>query len=422
MLFELNLDAYVQARINYEVRNNVAFADDQFVMELSRPTLDYRSYLELPAFLFMTLSYCFFFSFYRVGASNVAPTTWPAAWLVFFLAFWLNPLPIFRRQARYWFLRVLFRVCTPGYSRVEFIAFFLADELNSLVYTMQNFYFIGCAYGHHWPGNVFTVCPSGKQWPYGLLLCLPALSRLIQCLKRWYDSRLGIHLINAGKYLSVILQQCLFVLWRSRGSEFHDASFIVWVIIATISATYTCSWDLVVDWSLFRPNAGLLRQDLGYGNHLVYYIAIVTNILIRFVFIWYIPASARHTRLRSFFFALAEMLRRWQWNFFRVETEHLGNADAYRVTREIPLPYRRVEHDIDDEDFGDSHQTPKKTNPLSVRLDRFRRGLVGESAGRGPGALNVGARGHAGQREYEARRPGDLRRRNTDAGGDNGEV
>lgn len=36
MMFELNLIAWVQARINYE-----------FVMELSRPVLDYRSYLEV---------------------------------------------------------------------------------------------------------------------------------------------------------------------------------------------------------------------------------------------------------------------------------------------------------------------------------------------------------------------------------------
>lgn len=96
----------------------------------------------------------------------------------------------------------------------------------------------------------------------------------------------------------------------------------------------------------------------------------VSNFLIRFIFVWYafslrledntavlircsfilryIPFSSRNIRLRSFFFSLAEMLRRWQWNFcmfgtinleiimlmhreVRVETEHLGNADAYRV-------------------------------------------------------------------------------------------
>jgi hypothetical protein len=165
------------------------------------------------------------------------------------------------------------------------------------------------------------------------------------------------------------------------GSSFHDASFIVWVIVATITSTYTSTWDLVIDWSLFRPDSGFLRHELGYSKRYVcllfhfegvelsvyevYYVAMVTNVLIRFVWVWsvspsvpeansntgrdrYIPDSAKHTRLRSFFFALAEMLRRWQWNFcetrpdrfggvadpceVRVETEHLGNADAYRVS------------------------------------------------------------------------------------------
>lgn len=98
-------------------------------MELERPSLDYRSYFEIPAFLFMTLSYCFFFSFYRVSTHNVAPTTWPAAWLVLVVVFFLNPLPILRRRSRYWLLKVLFRVCTPGYSRVEVSQSQTSDKL-----------------------------------------------------------------------------------------------------------------------------------------------------------------------------------------------------------------------------------------------------------------------------------------------------
>jgi len=43
--------------------------------------------------------------------------------------------------------------------------------------------------------------------------------------------------------------------------------------------------------------------------------------------------------VRTFIAALLEMLRRWQWNFYRLENEHLGNMDQYRVTREMPLPY-----------------------------------------------------------------------------------
>lgn len=93
--------------------------------------------------------------------------------------------------------------------------------------------------------------------------------------------------LQAGKYASVIVQQWLFVWWRNKGNHDSGASFIIWVIFATISAIYTCSWvsiatniphvrsisfpsqDFVIDWSLFRPNAGLLRKDLGYSRRYV---------------------------------------------------------------------------------------------------------------------------------------------------------
>jgi hypothetical protein len=45
-------------------------------MEISRPALDYRKFMEIPSFFFLILSYCFFFSFHRVGEANVAPTTY----------------------------------------------------------------------------------------------------------------------------------------------------------------------------------------------------------------------------------------------------------------------------------------------------------------------------------------------------------
>jgi hypothetical protein len=98
-------------------------------MELNYPVLDARSYLEIPAFFFLTLSYCFFFSFYRVATHSVAPTTWPAAWLVFVAVFFLNPLPVLRRRSRWWLIKVLWRVCTPGYSRVEVSATILSLSL-----------------------------------------------------------------------------------------------------------------------------------------------------------------------------------------------------------------------------------------------------------------------------------------------------
>jgi hypothetical protein len=52
---------------------------------------------------------------------------------------------------------------------------------------------------------------------------------------------------------------------------------------------------------------------------------------------------------------------------------------------------------------------------LAIKLDKLRKEIVGEARdrvakgdGRGPDELDVGPRGHARQRDYEARRPGDA--------------
>lgn len=81
--------------------------------------MDWHQFAEIPTFLFATLSFAMWFTFYRVGAEHVAPTTWPLAWLVFTIAVFINPLPIMHRPSRYWLLRTLGRVATPGYSHVR---------------------------------------------------------------------------------------------------------------------------------------------------------------------------------------------------------------------------------------------------------------------------------------------------------------
>lgn len=78
------------------------------------------------------------------GESTSLTNRWPLAWLIFVIVFFLNPLAMLRRNSRFWLLKVLFGVVTPGFSKVDvshmvlgvahadgqFITFFLADELN----------------------------------------------------------------------------------------------------------------------------------------------------------------------------------------------------------------------------------------------------------------------------------------------------
>ncbi|CDZ97259.1 Predicted small molecule transporter [Phaffia rhodozyma] len=353
MLFYLNLTVWSDSRINY-----------QFIFEFDlRSVLNYRQYLEIPAFLFFMLSYAFWFTFHEVGSPNIAPTTWPLAWLVFTICFFVNPINILHRPARFWFIRALWRVFTPFYSSVEFAAFFLADELNSLIFTMYNIWFLGCAQGNNWT-NVYDHCEQYESWIPAVLSCLPPLLRLLQCIQRWRDSGVKIHLINAGKYLSTIVTYVFYYIWRSRGNSIRDAFFPIWFVVATAGSIYTTGWDLLIDWSLLRPDRGFLRKDLIYtGAKPGYYIAIITNVIVRFIWIGYIPPGGISLRLRAPLFYLLEMLRRFQWNFFRVENEMLGNVDQYRVTRELPLPY-----DLSREPDSSEGEEAEHTSILSPRM------------------------------------------------------
>lgn len=92
--------------------------------------------------------------------------------------------------------------------------------------------------------------------------------------------------------------------------------------------------------------------------------------------------------------AIFEVLRRSQWNictpvlifptFYlladqgpvrsrpdRLENEHLGNMDQYRITREVPLPYSfdELSHETDVGDEDDNVKTRK-----SVRSSKSKQG------------------------------------------------
>jgi len=47
----------------------------------------------------------------------------------------------------------------------------------------------------------------------------------------------------------------------------------------------------------------------------------------------------------------------------RLENEHLGNMDQYRVTREVPLPYTfdDTAHDDDADEEGDEEGVPDRS-------------------------------------------------------------
>jgi xenotropic and polytropic retrovirus receptor 1 len=99
-----------------------------------------------------------------------------------------------------------------------------------------------------------------------------------------------VHLVNAGKYFSVILIQFANIFkHKIRG----DLTLIIFVVISVISTLYAFSWDLYMDWGLIRSKEKgryMLRHKVLLPKWFYYY-AIVTNLVLRFSWITLLYAA-----------------------------------------------------------------------------------------------------------------------------------
>ncbi|GAA5899437.1 hypothetical protein JCM6882_009116 [Rhodosporidiobolus microsporus] len=336
--FFLNLSAWTYARINYVL-----------IFELDvRNRMDYHQFIELPALLYFILSLFFWAAFNNFWPGHIEPTAYPLAWLVITVAIMFNPLPVLYPSARWWMLRSFTRMIMSGLVAVEFRDFFLGDEMNSLYYSVYNLGFLYCTYSKEWPSNVFSVCSTNKTWTTAILSALPPFWRLGQSVRRYLDSDgLTLHLLNAGKYTGSIAYFFCYYNWRIHKSNGEEETwmFALFIVFASINSIYTSSWDILMDWSLGHRDVKskkhyFLRQELGFFKDApwLYYIFCIVNVLLRFSWVLYL-APEPAVPVQGYIIALLEAGRRLMWNTFRVEAEHIGNRDGFRVTRDVALPY-----------------------------------------------------------------------------------
>eukprot|EP00004_Rigifila_ramosa_P022800 TRINITY_DN6298_c0_g1_i1.p1 TRINITY_DN6298_c0_g1~~TRINITY_DN6298_c0_g1_i1.p1 ORF type:complete len:651 (+),score=155.40 TRINITY_DN6298_c0_g1_i1:106-1953(+) len=269
----------------------------------------------------------------------------------------VNPLPVLR-SARVFMLVTLLRVLAAPFKSVHFKDLWLADQLGSLVTFLQDTHFLICFYVS---GESCTSVKSGIR-PF--LAALPAWLRLMQCLRRYYDLRTNVHLLNGAKYTAAIFV-VIFSSMASAEQENDGAKWTtmdtLWAISAVVATVFSCWWDIVKDWGLFTPNSNnkYLRNKLLFPKS-VYYVAVVLNVWLRFM--WVITLT-NSNNLVSYLFdsplawatiaALFEISRRSMWNIFRLENEHLYNCDNFRAIREIPLPQPMAKEDEKDMDIDD---------------------------------------------------------------------
>uniref|UniRef100_A0AAQ4S5B3 Xenotropic and polytropic retrovirus receptor 1a n=1 Tax=Gasterosteus aculeatus aculeatus TaxID=481459 RepID=A0AAQ4S5B3_GASAC len=282
----------------------------------------------------------------------------PLALYGLFFLFLINPFKTCYYKSRFWLLKLLFRVVTAPFHHVGFADFWLADQLNSLGVVLMDLEYMICFYSFEldWTKHDGLVSSEGKDvcnsYSYGVravIQCLPAWFRFVQCLRRYRDTKRAFpHLVNAGKYSTSFFVVTFAALYSTHKAEAHpDAKIFLYLYVgcSVVSSCYTLIWDLKMDWGLFDRNAGentFLREEIVYPHKAYYYSAIVEDVLLRFAWTLTVTLSTVSgfhgiSDILATILAPMEVFRRFVWNFFRLENEHLNNCGEFRAVRDISV-------------------------------------------------------------------------------------
>uniref|UniRef100_A0A8D3CG33 Xenotropic and polytropic retrovirus receptor 1 n=1 Tax=Scophthalmus maximus TaxID=52904 RepID=A0A8D3CG33_SCOMX len=282
----------------------------------------------------------------------------PLALYGFFFLFLINPSKTCYYKSRFWLLKLLFRVVTAPFHRVGFADFWLADQLNSLVVVLMDLEYMICFYSFEldWKKHDGLIRSQSKDvcnsYSYGVravIQCLPAWFRFVQCLRRYRDTKRAFpHLVNAGKYSTSFFVVTFAALYSTHKAETHADTqifFYLYIGFLVVSSCYTLVWDLKMDWGLFDRNAGentFLREEIVYPLKAYYYSAIVEDVLLRFSWTLTLTLSTVSkfhgiSDILATVLAPMEVFRRFVWNFFRLENEHLNNCGEFRAVRDISV-------------------------------------------------------------------------------------
>ncbi|RHZ87481.1 hypothetical protein Glove_34g121 [Diversispora epigaea] len=324
ILIGINMYVWSRARINYKLIFGFNPHDN----------LDYRQYMEIPSLLFLIFCVTMFLNFENQNLFQINVAIYSRVMLALIIFIVIMPFKIFYYNARRWFTLTILRIFGSPFTSVKFREFFICDELTSLSYSLVTLLILTCDCSESCNEQ---ICTSHLSYFSPLLASIPALLRALQCTRRFYDTRKNVHMTNFGKYMSVINAIWMLFLYRRSGGKYKA----IWVISQSIYSLYTSYWDACMDWQLFQKNSSnpFLRENLAFKKKWVYYFAIISNCTLRWSWILIFFANKNSINIITFVIAFGEMLRRWQWNFIRVEHEHTLNCRDFRAINDIQLPF-----------------------------------------------------------------------------------
>ncbi|KAH6802138.1 EXS family protein [Perilla frutescens var. frutescens] len=342
-VFGCNIFVWRKTRINYS-----------FIFELC-PTkeLKYRD-----VFLICTTSMAavvgvlfLHLSLVAKGYSYAQVQAIPGLLVLVFIAILICPFNIIYKSSRYHFLSVLRNIILSPLYKVMMLDFFMADQLCSQIPMLRNLEYIACYYiTGSYKTQDYNYCTSTTYYrdlAYAVSF-LPYYWRAMQCARRWFDEGQRSHLLNLGKYVSAMLAAGAKVAYEKE----KTVGWLCLVMIMSSTATvYQLYWDFVKDWGLLQFNSKnpWLRDELVLRHKFIYYFSLGLNLVLRLAWlqtVFHYNFEKVDYRVTMLFLAALEVVRRGQWNFYRLENEHLNNAGKFRAVKTVPLPF----HEVDEQD------------------------------------------------------------------------
>lgn len=276
----------------------------------------------------------------------------PGFLLLIFSLLFICPFNIFYKSSRYRFLRVIRNIILSPLYKVVMLDFFMADQLCSQVPMLRDLEYVVCYY---LTGSYITqdygYCKSVGHYrdlAYAVSF-FPYYWRAMQCARRWFDEGKTHHLVNLGKYVSAMLAAGAKVIYEKKQKT--QGWLYLLVVISSAATIYQLYWDFVRDWGLLQMNSKnpWLRNKLMLRRKIIYYFSMGLNMILRLAWLQTVlHSNFEHVdyRVTGLFLAALEVIRRGQWNFYRLENEHLNNAGKFRAVDNVPLPF----HEVGEED------------------------------------------------------------------------
>ncbi|PHT98069.1 hypothetical protein BC332_33003 [Capsicum chinense] len=170
-----------------------------------------------------------------------------------------------------------------------------------------------------------SVCGSHSV-AIPIVLVLPYLFRLFQCLRQYKDIRDRTTLFNALKYSTAVPVIFLSALkYHVVPDNWVNLYRPLWLLSAVVNCLYSFYWDLTRDWDLscftriFKFTRPHILSHLLYERKWVYFWVIGSNLILRCTWTYKLSAHLRHNYFTVFAITALEIFRRFQWAFFRVE-------------------------------------------------------------------------------------------------------